>query len=120
MAYSTDASTGTGLVRIWRLVTASMAGIHKVYTVVARSSFFFLGGEVKGRGKIHIHEVICDDNDDDDVWHIEALRKTNLIGGEEGATQMQCGQERDHDDICQWNDTLNTLISWIGCIRIWW
>ena len=67
-----------------------MAGIYQVYTVVARSSFFF-GGE--GKGKIHIHGVICDDNDDDDVWHIEALRKTNLIRARRALRRCNAGRK---------------------------
>jgi len=72
----------------------------------------------EGKGKIHIHEVICDGNDDDDVWRIEALSKTNLIGVRRALRRGNACGRGDHDDICQWNGTLNTLISWIGCIRV--
>jgi hypothetical protein len=77
-----------------------------VYTVLGRSCYFFLGGRGReGKGKIHIHGVICDDNDDDNVWRTEAPSKTNLIEVRRALRKRRCVQERDHDDICQWNGT---------------
>ena len=87
VASSTDASRDRSCQYLATCYRFSGGHLPSVYS---SSALNFFWGE--GKGKIHIHGVICDDIDDDDVWHIEALRKTNLIGARRALRRCNAGR----------------------------
>jgi len=90
VAYSADASRDRSCQNLATCYRFNGGNLPSEYSSSALK--FFWG---KGRGKIHIHGVICDDNDDDDddVWHIEALRKTDLIGATRALRRCNAGRK---------------------------